>query len=178
MTISLARKTQIIKHPFAEKEPKPTRARLISLLDPLGRRRYGEVERFLSAVKGATSGLFYFNTTWGWAVRYVVDMKTTICVLHLLPNQFEATVMLGKEMDVPLKSAAVSSDLKRRINRSKVVNGDKAVRLPIKNDADFGCFQMLIKLKSEAMRSKNGKALSERSIVEAPKSASTKSASK
>jgi len=178
VAISLARKTQIIKHPFAEKEPKPTRARLISLLDPLGRRRYGEVERFLSAVKGATSGLFYFNTTWGWAVRYVFDMKTTICVLHLLPNQFEATVMLGKEMDVPLKSAAISSDLKRRISQSKVMNGNKAVRIPIKNDGDFGCFQMLIKLKTEAMRTNNGSDPSEGSIVENPKSASTKTASK
>ncbi len=178
MTISLARKTQIIIHPFAEKEPRPTRARLVSLLDPLGRRRYCEVERYLSAVNTATSGLFYFDTTWGWAVRYLVGVKTTLCVLHLLPSQFEATVMLGKEMDVPLKSANVSPDLKRRISRSKVVNGNKAVRIPIKNDTDFGCFQMLIKLKSEAMHSKNGKALSEGKTVAIPKSGSTKSASK
>jgi len=46
------------------------------------------------------------------------------------------------------------------------MNGNKAVRIPIKNDADFGCFQMLIKLKCEAMRSKNGKVLAEGLIVD------------
>ena len=179
MTISLARSTKNgVKHPFAKKDPKPTRARLVSLLDPLGRRRYSEVERFLATVNGATSGLYYFNTTWGWAVRYMVGAKTTLCVLHLLPNQFEATVMLGKEMDVPLKSAEVSSDLKRRISRSKVMNGNKAVRIPIKNDGDYGCFQTLIKLKSEAMRSKKGKATAEEAPAEKAKPAATKTALK
>ncbi len=141
-------------HPFAKKDPKPTRARLMSLLDPLGRKRYGEVERFLATVNGATSGLFYYGTNWGWAVRYLLGAKATLCTLHLLPNNFEATVMLGRETDEPLKIAVLSPDLKRRIARSKVQSGSRCVRLPIKNDSDYASFQTLINLKAEALRSK------------------------
>lgn len=160
MTISLGRSTKVgAKHPFAKKDPKPTRARLVSLLDPLGRRRYSEVERFLAMVNGATSGLHYFNATWGWAVRYMIGAKTTLCVLHLLPNTFEATVMLGKEMDEPLKNATMlSTELKRRLSRSKMIGGVKGVRLPIKNDGDYAGFQALIRLKAEALRGKKPKA--------------------
>src|ERR1700749_3237858 len=92
-------------HPFLKKDPKPTRARLVSLLDPLGRKRYGEVERFLATVNGANSGLFYYGTAWGWAVPYLLGAKPTLCPLHLLPKMFEATVPLGNEMDEPLKTA-------------------------------------------------------------------------
>ena len=141
-------------HPFAKKDPKPTRARLVSLLDPLGRKRYGEVERFLATVNGATSGLFYYGTNWGWAVRYLLGAKATLCTLHLLPNMFEATVALGKEMEESLKTATLNPDLKRRIARSKVQSGTRHVRIPIKNDADYASFQSLIHLKAEALRSK------------------------
>jgi hypothetical protein len=141
-------------HPFAKKDPKPTRARLVSLLDPLGRKRYAEVERFLATVNGANSGLFYYGTAWGWAVRYLLGAKATLCTLHLLPNMFEATVPLGKEMDEPLKTAELIPDLKRRVARTKPQNGTRHVRLPIKNDADYAQFQQLIGLKAEALRSK------------------------
>jgi len=141
-------------HPFAKKDPKPTRAHLVSLLDPLGRKRYGEVERFLATVNGATSGLFYYGTNWGWAVRYLLGAKNTLCTLHLLPNSFEATVPLGKDVDEQVKDADLNPDLKRRIARSKVEKGSKAVRLPIKNDADYASFQQLIKLKAEVLRNK------------------------
>jgi hypothetical protein len=142
------------QHPFAKKDPKPTRARLVSLLDPLGRKRYSEVERFLATVNGATSGLFYYGTAWGWAVRYLLGAKNTLCTLHLLPNSFEATVMLGKEMDECIKKNSFSPDLKRRIARGKVQSGARCVRLPIKNDSDYTSFQTLIGLKAEALRAK------------------------
>ena len=141
-------------HPFARKDPKPTRARLVSLLDPLGRKRYSEVERFLATINGANSGLFYYNTTWGWAVRYLLGAKATLCTLHLLPNMFEATVPLGKEMDEPLKAPTAPAELKRRIARSKPQNGARCVRMPIKNDGDYSIFQALIGMKAEALRSK------------------------
>ena len=98
-------------HPFAKKDPKPTRARLVSLLDPLGRKRYSEVERYLATVQGATSGLFYYGNAWGWAVRYLIGAKNTLCTLHLLPSLFEASVQLGKEMDLALKAATVDAEL-------------------------------------------------------------------
>lgn len=106
------------KAPFTRKSLKPTRARLVSLLNPLGRKRYCETERFLATVAGTTSGMFH-SANFGWAVRYSLGTKTTLCTLHLLPDNFEATVPLGKEMGEPLKNAAVSPDLKRRIARSK-----------------------------------------------------------
>ena len=86
------------EHPFANQDPKPTRARLVSLLDPLGRKRYGEVERYLATISGATSGLFYYANEWGWAVRYMLGTKNELCTLHLLPNIFEATIDLGSEL--------------------------------------------------------------------------------
>jgi len=141
-------------HPFVKKDPKPTRARLVSLLDPLGRKRYSEVERFLATVTGATSGLFYYGNGWGWAVRYLLGTKNTLCTLHLLPNLFEASVQLGKEMELALKDAQLDSDLKRRLSRSKVQGGAKCVRIPIKNDHDYAGFKLLIQLKAEALRAK------------------------
>ena len=105
-------------HPFLKKDPKPTRARLVSLLDPLGRKRYSEVERFLATVQGATSGLFYYGINWGWAVRYLLGTKNTLCTLHLLRNQFEASVQLGKDMEIKLKAAVLDTELKRRLSRS------------------------------------------------------------
>ena len=142
------------KHPFARKDPKPTRARLVSLLDPLGRKRYGEVERFLATVNGATSGLFYYGTKWGWAVRYLLGTKSTLCTLHLLPNTFEATVVLSKDIDGALNSAACPLDLKRWVTRHQSQGGQRLVRLPIKNDQDYGRFQALIHLKAAALRAK------------------------
>ena len=141
-------------HPFAKKDPKPTRARLVSLLDPLGRKRYSEVERYLATILGATSGLFYYGNAWGWAVRYLIGAKNTLCTLHLLPTLFEASVQLGKEMDNALKGATLDPDLKRRLARSKVQGGAKCVRLPIKNDHDYAGFKTLIQLKAESLRMK------------------------
>lgn len=141
-------------HPFVKKDPKPTRARLVSLLDPLGRKRYSEVERFLATIQGATSGLFYYGNNWGWAVRYLIGTKNTLCTLHLLPNLFEASVQLGKEMEIALKNAPVDTELKRRLSRSKVQGGSKFVRIPIKNDHDYAGFQLLIQLKAESLRAK------------------------
>ena len=141
-------------HPFVKKDPKPTRARLVSLLDPLGRKRYSEVERFLATVQGATSGLFYYGNNWGWAVRYLLGTKNTLCTLHLLPNQFEASVQLGKEMDAPLKAAPIDTDMRRKLSRAKVQSGAKWVRMPIKNDHDYAGFQQLIGIKAEALRLK------------------------
>lgn len=141
-------------HPFLKKDPKPTRARLVSLLDPLGRKRYSEVERHLATVQGATSGLFYYGSTWGWAVRYLIGAKNTLCTLHLLPSQFEASVQLGKEMETMLKAATLDSDLKRRLAKSKVQGGAKCVRTPIKNDHDYAGFKTLIQLKAESLKLK------------------------
>jgi hypothetical protein len=141
------------EHPFLKKDPKPTRHRLMGLLDPLGRKRYAEVERFLATVNGATSGLHHFGPPWGWAVRYLHG-KNTLCVLHLLPRVFEVTVTLGKDLDEVIKTATLPNDLKRHINRSKAQNGTRDVRLPLKSDQDFGSFTALIKLKSEASKSK------------------------
>jgi len=141
-------------HPFLKKDPKPTRARLVSLLDPLGRKRYSEVERHLATVQGATSGLFYYGPTWGWAVRYLIGAKNTLCTLHLLPAQFEASVQLGKEMEAMLKTATLDAELKRRLGRAKVQGGAKCVRTPIKNDHDYAGFKILIQLKAESLRLK------------------------
>ena len=142
-------------HPFAKKDPKPTRARLVSLLDPLGRKRYSEVERFLATVQGATSGLFYYGTNWGWAVRYLIGTKNTLCTLHLLPNLFEASVQLGKEMDALIKVTPVTDpELKRRLAKSKLMAGAKVVRMPIKNDHDYAGFMTLIGFKAQALRAK------------------------
>lgn len=141
-------------HPFLKKDPKPTRARLVSLLDPLGRKRYSEVERFLATVNGATSGLFYYGPTWGWAVRYLLGAKNTLCTLHLLRNQFEASVQLGKEMDIKLKAATIDTEMKRRLSRSKLQGGAKVVRMPIKNDHDYNGFKTLIGLRAETLREK------------------------
>lgn len=141
-------------HPFLKKDPKPTRARLVSLLDPLGRKRYSEVERFLATVQGATSGLFYYGTNWGWAVRYLLGTKNTLCTLHLLRNQFEASVQLGKEMDAKLKLATLDTELKRRLSRSKLAGGVKVVRMPIKNDHDYASFKTLIGVRAETLREK------------------------
>jgi hypothetical protein len=145
---------QKCSHPFAKKDPKPTRARLVSLLDPLGRKRYAEVERVLATITGATSGLFHYGTAWGWAVRYLLGAKTTLCTLHLLPNTFEATVVVGKELDEPLKQADASSDLRRRIARGKTQNGSRLVRMPIRNDNDYAGFQLLISLTAQAIHTK------------------------
>jgi hypothetical protein len=126
---------------------------LVSLLDPLGRKRYCETERFLATIAGFSSGLFH-SADFGWAVRYSLGPKTTLCTLHLLPNSFEATVALGKELDEPLKNAVVAPELKRRIIRCKAQNGMRCVRLPIRNDNDYAGFQLLINLKAEVLRAK------------------------
>ena len=155
MPVTLAKQSKDgAVQPFLKKDPKPTRARLVSLLGPLGRKRYAEIERYLATITGATSGLFYYGTAWGWAVRYQLGAKNTLCTLHLLPDLFEATVMLGKELDEPMKTPALSQDLKRKVLRGKIQSGQRCVRIPIKNDADFASFQLLIGLKSEALRAK------------------------
>jgi hypothetical protein len=140
-------------HPFAKKEPKPTRARLVSLLDPLGRKRYSEVERFLATVNGATSGLHYFDTDWGWAVRYMLGAKEQLCTLHLLPNSFEATVGMHNMLDLN-SNGAISPELKRRIARTRPVKDVRWVRMPIRSDADYSSFQHVIRTKAEYLATK------------------------
>ena len=145
-------KTNGSVHPFLKKDPKPTRARLVSLLDPLGRKRYGEVERFLATINGATSGLHFFENGWGWAVRYTLGSKEPLCTIHLLPNSFEATVPVNADA---LGGAELSSDLRRRISRAKTASGARQVRLPLRSDLDYLNFQALAKLKAEQVRIKN-----------------------
>jgi hypothetical protein len=140
-------------HPFSKREPKPTRARLVGLLGPLGRKRYGEVERFLATINGASSGLHYYCNNWGWAVRYLLGAKNALCTLHLLPDTFEATVMLGRERD-HLVTTGMAPDLKRRVARGLLQGGLKCVRVPIKNDHDYDCFQTLINVRAAALRAK------------------------
>jgi hypothetical protein len=141
------------KAAFTRKSLRPTRARLVSLLDPLGRKRYCEVERFLATIAGFSCGLFH-SAEFGWAVRYSLGSKAILCTLHFLPNSFEATVPLGKEMEELLGNAVASPDLKRRIARSKAKNGSRCVRLPVRNDNDYAGFQLLINLKAEALRAR------------------------
>ncbi len=140
-------------HPFAKEDPKPTRARLVSLLDPLGRRRYGEVERFLATMTGTSSGLHYYHKEWGWAVRYMLGPKDALCTLHLLPNIFEATVALAKEVDTP-SIETLPPDLRRRVTRVQPLNGVRMVRLPLKSDVDYQNFQGLIQFKVNFIRAK------------------------
>ena len=141
-------------HPFASQNPKPTRARLVSLLDPLGRKRYSEVERYLANVNGASSGLFFYEDEWGWAVRYLLSAKSELCTLHLLPKTFEATVSLNASADAAAKKAELSPELRRRISRTKAVCGVRWVRLPIRSDADYTNFCKLIEVKVEAIKDK------------------------
>ncbi|MCZ7645201.1 MAG: DUF3788 domain-containing protein [Planctomycetota bacterium] len=143
-------------HPFTRKEPKPTRARLVSLLDPLGRKRYGEVERFLATINGATSGLHYYDTNWGWAVRYMLGAKDALCTLHLLPNSFEATVPVDE--GVKANGTVLAPELRRRIGRTRTVNGKRLVRVPLRSDADYQNFQGLVTLKAETLKTKPKKA--------------------
>lgn len=139
-------------HPFIKQEPKPTRARLVSLLDPLGRKRYGEVERFLATIVGATSGLHYYENGWGWAVRYTLGSKETLCTIHLLPNTFEATVAIASETEFKNEALPLAPELRRRIGRTRPSSGMRAVRLPIRSDADYANFQILTKYKVEALQ--------------------------
>ncbi|GMV79892.1 MAG: hypothetical protein AMXMBFR7_10760 [Planctomycetota bacterium] len=155
-------------HPFAKKEPKPTRARLVSLLDPLGRKRYGEVERFLATVPGATSGLHYYDTDWGWAVRYMHGTKDALCTLHLLPNTFEATIPVDDT--IRANGTALAPELRRRIGRTRTVNGKRLVRLPLRSDGDYANFQGLVGLRAEMLRNKPTKAKSAKKSAE-PKAA-------
>lgn len=159
-------------HPFAKKEPKPTRARLVSLLDPLGRKRYGEVERFLATIAGATSGLHYYDTDWGWAVRYMLGAKDSLCTLHLTPNSFEATVPLDKSFDLDGNGAAIQTDMRRRISRTRPEGGTRWVRMPIRGDGDYANFQALVQIKAETLRSKDGKRTAkQKALASAAKSA-------
>jgi hypothetical protein len=150
------------EHPFAKKEPKPTRARLVSLLDPLGRKRYAEVERFLATINGATSGLHFYerDRSWGWAVRYMLGTRDSLCTLHLLPNLFEATVSVDSKMDSHANGANLPAELRRRIGRTRPLSGVRWVRLPIRSDSDYLSFQALIQLKATALRGKEGKGKS------------------
>jgi hypothetical protein len=141
-------------HPFARKEPKPTRARLVTLLDPLGRKRYAEVERFLATIGGATSGLHYYDDDWGWAVRYMIGAKDVLCTLHLLPKLFESTVAVNAGLDRTMSAEELGPELRRRIARTKPVNGVRWVRMPIRSDGDYRGFQALIRFKAEAIRTK------------------------
>ena len=147
-------------HPFASKEPKPTRARLVGLLDPLQRKRHGEVERFLATLSGATSRSQFYQRPkgWGWVVQYMMGSKRCLCTLHLLPGIFEATVVLGTGLDPLADGAGLPPDLRRRIRRTRPDRGERWVRLPIHGDADFAAFQALIGLKAADLRGRKGKA--------------------
>jgi len=158
--VAAGRTRKKVEHPFSKKEPKPTRARLVSLLDPLGRKRYAEVERFLATVSGATSGLHYYDRNWGWAVRYMLGTKESLCTLHLLPQLFEATVALSKDADLQNNGTKLATDLRRRIGRARPVSGTRWVRVPIRSDSDYTNFQALIRIKAETVRGAKSKAKS------------------
>ena len=148
-------------HPFGAKEPKPTRARLVGLLDPLGRKRYGEVERFLADVPGATSGLHFYENGWGWAVRYMYGASDQLCTLHLLPNVFEATVAVNASYDPHQQDGGLElpPELRRRIGRVRAAGAFRYLRVPIRSDLDFTCFRSLIALKKHLLSSRKGKRL-------------------
>jgi hypothetical protein len=84
----------------------------------------------------------------------MLGAKESLCTLHLLPQLFEATVALSKDIDLLTNGTKIAPDLRRRIGRSRPVSGTRWVRVPIRSDCDYENFQTLIRCKAESARGK------------------------
>jgi len=81
--------TVAVKNPFASRNPRPALEDLLDLVNERDQIRFARLDNSLLE-GGAFRELYYYGTSWGWAVRYRHGRQTLMTV-HFLPGHIEVT---------------------------------------------------------------------------------------
>jgi hypothetical protein len=92
--IQVATTTETVKNPFASRNPRPALEDLLDLVNERDQIRFARLDNSLLE-GGAFRELYYYGTSWGWAVRYRHG-RQTLMTIHFLPARVEVTVALSE----------------------------------------------------------------------------------
>jgi len=85
-------------NPYSRRHPKPKILDLIQLLNGRQRSTYRRLSRSLKRLAGVHGEIYYYGSSWGWALRYRRG-DAALCTVHFLPRKFEATVTIPRGLD-------------------------------------------------------------------------------
>lgn len=131
----MANTTEAIKNPFAKRNPRPALEDLLDLVNERDQIRFARLDGALLE-DGAFRELYYYGTSWGWAVRYRHGRQTLMTV-HFLPSRIEVTVALSeRQAEMVAKDKSWPAQWKKTLKELLAQNRIKWFRVPMKSQAD------------------------------------------
>lgn len=123
------------KNPFASRNPRPALEDLLDLVAERDQIRFSRLDGALLE-GGAFRELYYYGTSWGWAVRYRHG-RQTLMTTHFLPNRIEVTVALSeRQAEMVSKDKSWPLPWKKTLQELLAQNRIKWFRVPMKTNAD------------------------------------------
>lgn len=133
--IEVGTTTETVKNPFASRNPRPALEDLLDMVSERDQIRFARLDNALLE-GGAFRELYYYGTSWGWAVRYRHGRQTLMTV-HFLPSRIEVTVALSeRQAEMVGRDKTWPAMWKRTLKELLAQNRIKWFRVPMKTNAD------------------------------------------
>jgi len=147
--------TEAIKNPYAKRNPRPALEDLLDLVSERDQIRFSRLDGALLE-DGAFRELYYYGTSWGWAVRYRHGRQTLMTV-HFLPSRIEVTVALSeRQAEMVAKDKSWPAEWKKTLKELLAQNRIKWFRVPMKSNADVGSLLRAADQKIAAAEQRRG----------------------
>jgi hypothetical protein len=147
--------TETIKNPFADRNPRPALEDLLDLVAERDQIRFSRLDGALLE-DGAFRELYYYGTSWGWAVRYRHGRQTLMTV-HFLPGHIEVTVALSeRQAEMVSRDKTWPDPWKRTLKELLAQNRIKWFRVPMKSNSDVTALMEAASMKIAAAEQRRG----------------------
>jgi hypothetical protein len=147
--------TVAVKNPFASRNPRPALEDLLDLVNERDQIRFARLDNSLLE-GGAFRELYYYGTSWGWAVRYRHGRQTLMTV-HFLPGHIEVTVALSeRQAEMVARDRTWPAAWKRMLKELLAQNRIKWVRVPMRTNADVVALMRAADQKIAAAEQRRG----------------------
>ena len=147
--------TVAVKNPFASRNPRPALEDLLDLVNERDQIRFARLDNSLLE-GGAFRELYYYGTSWGWAVRYRHGRQTLMTV-HFLPGHIEVTVALSeRQAEMVARDRTWPATWKRMLKELLAQNRIKWFRVPMKTNADVMALMRAADQKIAAAEQRRG----------------------
>jgi hypothetical protein len=155
VTLAVTTTTETVKNPFATRNPRPALEDLLDLVSERDQIRFARLDGSLLE-DGAFRELYYYGTSWGWAVRYRHGRQTLMTV-HFLPNRIEVTVALSeRQAEMVAKDRTWPAAWKKTLKELLAQNRIKWFRVPMKSSADVQSLEKAARQKIAAAEQRRG----------------------
>jgi hypothetical protein len=153
--IEVGTTTEAVKNPFASRNPRPALEDLLDMVSERDQIRFARLDNALLE-GGAFRELYYYGTSWGWAVRYRHGRQTLMTV-HFLPSRIEVTVALSeRQAEMVARDKTWPALWKKTLKELLAQNRIKWFRVPMKTNADVTSLMRAAEQKIAAAEQRRG----------------------